>query len=107
VARHKSLLQRIAKPETVGKLLLKWEGPFLVASSSRLGSYRLRDMEGNDIPRSWNAHELRSTMYRDGSWTHGYRYPQVSYPVDMDTGRKTHLRDLSGRIPEIYRVGYG
>jgi hypothetical protein len=29
--------QRIANLETIGKLQLKWEGPFLVASSSRLG----------------------------------------------------------------------
>jgi hypothetical protein len=46
------VLQRIANPETMGKLQLKWEGPFLVASSSRHESYRLRNMEGNDIPRS-------------------------------------------------------
>jgi hypothetical protein len=36
------VLRRIAKPETVGKLQLKWEGPFLVVFSSRPGSYRLR-----------------------------------------------------------------
>jgi hypothetical protein len=48
----------VANPDTVGKLQLKWEGPFLVASSSRPGSYRLKDMDGNDIPRSWNADEL-------------------------------------------------
>jgi hypothetical protein len=53
------VLRRIANPETVGKLQLKWEGPFLVVSSSRPLSYRLRDMEGNDIPRSWNVDELR------------------------------------------------
>jgi hypothetical protein len=53
------VLRRIANPETIGKLQLKWEGPFLVASSSRPGSYRLKDMDGNDIPRSWNADELR------------------------------------------------
>jgi hypothetical protein len=35
---------------------------------------------------------------RDGSWTRGYGYPWVSYPVDMDTGRKTHPWVLSGRI---------
>jgi hypothetical protein len=46
------VLRRIANPETVGKLQLKWEGPFLVVSSSRPGSYRLRDMDWNDIPRS-------------------------------------------------------
>jgi hypothetical protein len=52
-------LQRVANPDTVGKLQLKWEGPFLVISSSRPDSYRLKDMDGNDIPRSWNADELR------------------------------------------------
>jgi hypothetical protein len=53
------VLRRVANPETVGKLQLKWEGPFLVASSSRPGSYKLKDMDDNNIPRSWNADELR------------------------------------------------
>jgi hypothetical protein len=52
------VLRRVANPDTVGKLQLKWEGPFLVVSSSRPGSYRLKDMDDNDIPRSWNADEL-------------------------------------------------
>ena len=52
------VLRRIANLETVGNLQLKWEGPFLIASSLRPGSYKLRDMEGNDIPRSWNVDEL-------------------------------------------------
>jgi hypothetical protein len=53
------VLRRVANPDTVGKLQLKWEGPFLVVSSSRPGSYRLKDKDGNDIPRPWNANELR------------------------------------------------
>jgi hypothetical protein len=53
------VLRRAANPDTIGKLQLKWEGPFLVISSSRPGSYKLKDMDGNDIPRSWNADELR------------------------------------------------
>jgi hypothetical protein len=52
------VLRRVANPDTVGKLQLKWEGPFLVVSSSRPGSYRLKDMDDNDIPKSWNADEL-------------------------------------------------
>jgi hypothetical protein len=46
------VLRRIANPDTVGKLHLNWEGPFLAVSSSRPGFYRLKDMDGNDIPRS-------------------------------------------------------
>jgi hypothetical protein len=53
------LLWRVANPDTVGKLQLKRESPFLVVSSSRPGSYRLKDMDDNDIPRSWNEDELR------------------------------------------------
>jgi hypothetical protein len=53
------VLRRVANPDTVGKLQLKWEGPFLIVSSSRPDSYRLKYMDGNDIPRSWNADELR------------------------------------------------
>jgi hypothetical protein len=53
------VLRRVANPDTVGKLQLKWKGPFLVVSSSRPRSYRLKDMDGNDIPRSWNADGLR------------------------------------------------
>jgi hypothetical protein len=53
------VLRRVANPDIVGKLQLKWEGPFLVVSSSRPGSYRLKGTDGNDIPRSWNADELR------------------------------------------------
>jgi hypothetical protein len=53
------VLRRIDNPDIVGKLQLKWEGPFLVVSSSRPGSYKLKDMDDNDIPRSWNADELR------------------------------------------------
>jgi hypothetical protein len=53
------VLRRVANPDTVGKLQLKWVGPFLVVSSARPGSYRLKDMDGNDIPRSWDVDELR------------------------------------------------
>jgi hypothetical protein len=53
------VLRRVANPDTIGKLQLKWEGHFLVVSSLRPGYYRLKDMDNNDIPRSWNADELR------------------------------------------------
>jgi hypothetical protein len=53
------VLRRVANPDIVGKLQLKWEGPFLVVSSLRPRSYRLKDMDGNDIPWSWNVDELQ------------------------------------------------
>jgi hypothetical protein len=53
------VLQRITNLDTVEKLQLKWEGPFFVVFSSRPESYRLKDMDGNGILRSWNLDELR------------------------------------------------
>jgi hypothetical protein len=50
---------------------------------------------------------LMRVASRDDSWTCGYGYPRVSYPMDMDMGRKTHPWVLLGQIPEIHRVGYG
>jgi hypothetical protein len=50
---------RLGNPDTVGELQLKWEGPFLVVSSLRQGSYKLKHMDGNEFPRSWNANELQ------------------------------------------------
>jgi hypothetical protein len=43
------VLRRITNPDTVGKLQLKWEGPFLVVSSSRPRSYRWKEV--SNIPQ--------------------------------------------------------
>jgi hypothetical protein len=56
------VLRRVANLDTVGKLQLKWEGRFLMVSSSRPGSYRLKDMDGNDIPKSWMRMSFDDTM---------------------------------------------
>jgi hypothetical protein len=38
------VLQRVANPDTSGKLQTKWEETYLFLVSNRSGSYRLRDM---------------------------------------------------------------
>jgi hypothetical protein len=77
------VLRRVTNPDTVGKLQLKWKGPFLVVSSSRPGSYRLKDMDGNDIPRSWNADELRRYyVYFDVIFFHFFLW----YPFPFKRG---------------------
>jgi len=42
-----------------GKLGAKWEGPYLVSKVVRSGVYELLTMAGENIPRSWNAHNLK------------------------------------------------
>ena len=53
------VLKRKSNAETSGKLHSKWEGPFLVTSSYRLGSYYLSDTEGNELQHPWNADSLK------------------------------------------------
>jgi hypothetical protein len=65
---------------------------------------RCQRLKGRPTEAADAGLQLFST--RDGNWTRGYGYPRVSYPVDMDTGLKSYSWILSGRVPEIRRVGY-
>ncbi|GMP47971.1 hypothetical protein CsSME_00015490 [Camellia sinensis var. sinensis] len=47
------------KNPTEGKLAAKWEGPYVVKTRPRPGTYRLQDMEGRDLPHPWNAEHLK------------------------------------------------
>ena len=59
IASGQLVLRRVANLDTIGNLQVKWEGPFLVSALNRPGSYRLKYIEGNGIPRSWNVDELQ------------------------------------------------
>ncbi|GKV05156.1 hypothetical protein SLEP1_g17198 [Rubroshorea leprosula] len=43
----------------MSKLALNWEGPYMVISIQRPGSYQLADLEGRSLPFIWNIHNLR------------------------------------------------
>jgi hypothetical protein len=53
------VLKRRPNAENIGKMESKWDGPYLVISSKRPGSYHLADSEGNELPHSWNADSLK------------------------------------------------
>ncbi|GJY24072.1 hypothetical protein Tco_0397730 [Tanacetum coccineum] len=42
-----------------GKLRPKWEGPYEVTEALGDGAYKLRTMEGADLPRTWNIANLK------------------------------------------------
>ncbi|GKE56063.1 hypothetical protein Tco_1495248, partial [Tanacetum coccineum] len=42
-----------------GKLGPKWEGPYEVAESLGKGAYKLKDRNGNELPRTWNICNLK------------------------------------------------
>jgi hypothetical protein len=65
VVRHRSfavgdlVLHRILTGEGRHKLSPLWEGSFIVSEVTRLGSYRLTQMEGTEVGNSWNIEHLR------------------------------------------------
>ena len=47
------LVQRRIQDETgLHKLNSRWEGPFIVSKVTRPGSYRITDVDGNEVPNS-------------------------------------------------------
>ncbi|GKC72363.1 reverse transcriptase domain-containing protein, partial [Tanacetum coccineum] len=45
--------------EDEGKLGPKWEGPYEVTKALGKGAYKLRDCNGNALPRTWNVCNLK------------------------------------------------
>ncbi|GJT62896.1 hypothetical protein Tco_1006429 [Tanacetum coccineum] len=52
-ANHASLA------EDTRKLGPKWEGPYEVTEALGKGAYKLRDMDGRELPRTWNICNLK------------------------------------------------
>ncbi|GJS56176.1 reverse transcriptase domain-containing protein [Tanacetum coccineum] len=48
-----------SRAEDTGKLGPKWEGPYEVTEALGKGSYRLKDRNGKELPRTWNVCNLK------------------------------------------------
>ncbi|KAK6142774.1 hypothetical protein DH2020_023122 [Rehmannia glutinosa] len=53
------VLKKVEVSKHVGKLEANWEGPFKVTKILKKITYRLKSMEGKELPRPWNIHNLR------------------------------------------------
>ena len=53
------VVKRKPNAETSRKLQSKWDGPYLVLYSNRLGSYHLSDLEGNELQHPWNTDSVK------------------------------------------------
>ncbi|XP_074327836.1 uncharacterized protein LOC141665754 [Apium graveolens] len=42
-----------------GKLAPNWEGPYMVKSVQGRGSYKLETMDGEEVPQTWHAQNLK------------------------------------------------
>ncbi|GJR50210.1 reverse transcriptase domain-containing protein [Tanacetum coccineum] len=49
----------VSRAANTGKLGPTWEGPYKVIQAFQSGAYKLSNMEGEEIPRTWHACNLR------------------------------------------------
>ncbi|XP_031095101.1 uncharacterized protein LOC115999386 [Ipomoea triloba] len=47
-----------SRPQEGGKLAQAWEGPYVIATVIRLGTYRLKTTTGKDVDRIWSSENL-------------------------------------------------
>lgn len=53
------VLKQVVAPTRIGKLLPSWEGPYRVKEKLQHGAYKLEELSGNPVPRTWNVVNLR------------------------------------------------
>ncbi|XP_039687900.1 uncharacterized protein [Medicago truncatula] len=53
------VLKQVVAPTRIGKLLPSWEGPYRVKEKLQHGAYKLEELNGKTVPRTWNAINLR------------------------------------------------
>ncbi|GJT67862.1 hypothetical protein Tco_1019342 [Tanacetum coccineum] len=51
--------RQASRVEDTGKLGPKWEGPYEVTKALGKGSYKLKDRNGKEVPRTWNVRNLK------------------------------------------------
>ena len=53
------VLRRNQKDSREGKLAANWEGPYRVHGTTGTGAYYLEQLDGEPLPRPWNAAKLK------------------------------------------------
>ena len=52
------VLKRKRNEDTVGKFQQKWEGPYLISRTNKMGAFHLANMNGEEIDHTWNIEAL-------------------------------------------------
>ena len=56
-------MEAVGRAGEQGKLTPNWEGPYRITEEIRDGTFRLATMEGQAVPRAWNAANLRKYYF--------------------------------------------
>jgi len=53
------VLRQLVAPKRIGKLLPDWEGSYIIKGMLTHIAYKLEEMNGDPVPRTWNTVKLR------------------------------------------------
>jgi len=53
------VLKQVVSHPHIGKQMPNWEGPYMVKENLSHRAYKLEEMNGDPVPRTWNAVNLR------------------------------------------------
>ncbi|RDY08357.1 hypothetical protein CR513_07415, partial [Mucuna pruriens] len=56
------VLRRVTRRGECNKLSPPWEGPFRITEEVGKGAYRLEQLDGKKVPRTWNAISLLESL---------------------------------------------
>ena len=56
-------MEAVGRANEKGKLTPNWEGPYKIREEVRDGTYRLEDLDGRRLPRTWNADNLKKYYF--------------------------------------------
>jgi len=52
------VLKQVVAPTRIGKLLPSLEGPYQIKEKLQHGAYKLEELDGTPVPRTWNVANL-------------------------------------------------
>jgi hypothetical protein len=53
------VLKQVVAPTRIGKLFPNWEGPYRIREKCSHGAYKLEELSGKVVLRTWNVANLR------------------------------------------------
>lgn len=56
-------MEAVGRANEEGKLTPTWEGPYEIIEEIRDGTFRLQDQTGRELPRTWNADNLKKYYF--------------------------------------------
>ncbi|GJU48200.1 reverse transcriptase domain-containing protein [Tanacetum coccineum] len=103
IAAIREARNEVSRAANTGKLGPTWEGPYKVIQAFQSGAYKLSNMEGEEIPRTWHACNLRRHMDGGDDVTVEQTRKKAKWDNDNYVCRGLILNGMSDSLFDIYQ----